>query len=138
METLFDFDRSLESVIADERRATYPAKLRVADEVALFCEWMALNPEGIQAMDCHAIEIQERKGSVAAKHLFEWLRWETDIKITPVPYWDETGQKHRFSISNSLSPLYARRLTRKYQLSPEEHKSRFDDLTDEQMREVLR
>ena len=138
METLFDFTRPLESVVAEERRRIYPVPLKVADEVALFSEWMALNPEGIQAMDAHAIDIQERKGAVSAKHLFEWLRWETDIKLSPVEFFDDQGKRHRFGISNTLSALYGRRLKDKYHLTVETKGSRFDELTPSQMREVCR
>lgn len=138
MMTIFDFARSLESVVAEERKQVYPIPLKVSDEVELFTTWMADNPEAISAMDAHALDMQERKGACSAKHLFEWLRWETDIKLVPCYFWDDQGKRHRFGISNTLSALYGRRLKDKYHLTVETKGSRFDELTPSQMKEVCR
>lgn len=128
METIFDYCRSVESVAAAERGHIYPMPLKAKDHIQLFEKWTAINPEAIQAMDAHAIEVEERCGIVSAKYIFEWLRYDTDIKLHPVEFWDDQGQRHRYGISNSLSPLYARRLEEKYHLKVKKQRSMFDGL----------
>lgn len=137
MATLFDFTRPLESVIADERRAVYPLPLKAADYVDLFSRWVELNRAQVEIMDAHAIDVCERRGKVGAQYIYEWARCDAGLKFVKVPWFDESGQQHAYSLNNSTAALYGRRLTIKYRLRVETRRSMFDALSPAELRGVL-
>lgn len=86
-----------------------------ADERAfLFETWVQLNADSVAWMEQKALELDSRGVRVSTKYLFECVRYETDFKRTPVPFWDRYGKRHEYSVNNSDSATFARWLLRRY------------------------
>lgn len=101
--------RSFADLLRDERQVMdWP--LRAADSEWLFDRWVELNPRALAAMEGHARHIDQRGMVVSTKYLVEWLRYETSIKPTPVPFFDRAGNRHEFRFNNNHTALLGRLL----------------------------
>lgn len=134
MQTIFDFAQPLEAVMKRER--IYPAPLKAQHYVELFRDWVEINRAAVEEMDAHAIDVHERRGKVGAQYIYEWARWDAGLSFTKVPWTDQYGQTHAYSLNNSTAALYGRRLSLKYRLRVETRASMFDQLSPAELRGV--
>lgn len=108
-----DYTQPLSKVISQEhKRRSIP--LKVADQKELFNEWLRINPQAAREIEYTAIAIDKRGMRVSAKYLIERQRYEGHVKLNPVTFYDDFGNKHTYGINNSITPLIARWLLEKH------------------------
>ncbi len=116
----------------------YSQPLAVQETLELFHRWVAKNPRPMQYIEDQALALRERRLPIATKYLIEKLRYESGLKVVPVPYTDIYGTPHNYRISNDITPLLGRWLARKYpQLRVAKKKCRFDGLAKEHEQKTL-
>ena len=104
--------RSLADLMREERQVMdWP--LRAADAEFLFERWVEANPAAMRALEGHARYIGLKGMPVSTKYLVEWLRYETPIKVAPIPFEDRMGNRHEFRVNNTHTPLLGRYLKRR-------------------------
>lgn len=122
-----DYTLPVEAVAREERLATYPMPLKVADRKRLFKRWCRLNPEAMRQMERAAVAIDGRGMRVSAKYLIERQRYEGTARLVGIPFLDEQGGEHVYAINNSDTSLLARWLLGRHpQMRIELRKSMFD------------
>mgnify|MGYP006978589657 FL=1 len=127
-----DYTQPVEAVVAQERAAIYPVPLKARSYVELFTAWLQANPKAAREMECIALAINARGLKVSTKYLIERQRYEGRSLLVPVPYIDQHGDCHEYSINNTVTPLLARwLLTLHPEMRIEKRKSMFDDLEKE-------
>lgn len=109
-----DLTQPLEAVVAQERRATYPLPLKVEYRRELFAEWCRLNPDALRQIELTAVAIDARGLRVSTKYLVEKQRYEGTAKLVGVPFVDDSGNEHEYSINNSDTPILARWLLERH------------------------
>lgn len=126
-----DYTQPVEAVAAREREFVFPVPLKAASYRALFDEWCRVNPKAAHEIELTALAIDRRGMQVSAKYLIERTRYESACKLVPVPYIDQYGTRHEYSINNSVTPLLGRwLLSRNPELRIETRKSMFDGKDD--------
>ena len=127
-----DYTQPVEAVVAQERAAIYPVPLKARSYVELFTAWLQANPKAAREMECIALAINARGLKVSTKYLIERQRYEGRSELVAVPYVDQYGTEHAYSINNTATPLLARwLLTQHPEMRIEKRKSMFDDLEKE-------
>lgn len=127
-----DYTQPLEAVIAQERATVCPVPLKVESYVALFAAWLDANPKAAHEIEAVALAINVRGLNVSTKYLIERQRYEGRTRLVPIPYVDQYGNTHHYSINNTITPLLARWLLELHpDLRIELRKSMFDDLEKE-------
>lgn len=109
-----DYTQPLEAVMAQEREYVYSVPLKAESYVCLFEEWCQANPEAVRELEEVALGISARGGRVSAKYLIERLRYEGNTPLHAVPYRDQYGMAHAYSINNTVTPLIARWLLERH------------------------
>lgn len=127
-----DYTQAVEAVIAQERAAIYPVPLKAASYRELFAAWIEANPKTMHDIELTALSINARGMRVSTKYLIEKQRYEGRYRLQAVPYVDQYGITHHYSINNTITPLMGRWLLEKYpDLRIEIRKSIFDRKDDE-------
>ncbi len=122
-----DYTQPIEAVIAQERAYVFPVPLKAESYRELFAEWRRLNPKAMHEIELTALAIDRRGMRVSTKYLIERCRYESACKLVPVPYVDQYGARHSYSIDNTITPLLARWLLDLHpELRIETRKSMFD------------
>ncbi len=122
-----DYTQPVEAVIAQERAFVFPVPLKAASYRALFEEWCRVNPKVTHEIELTALAIHRRGLKVSTKYLIERTRYESPYKLVAVPYVDQYGVTHHYSINNTVTPLLARWLLELHpDLRIETRKSMFD------------
>lgn len=127
-----DYTQPVEAVVAQERAAIYPVPLKARSYVELFTSWLQANKKAAREMECIALAINARGLKVSTKYLIERQRYEGRSRLVAVPYVDQYGTEHAYSINNTVTPLLARWLLAQHpEMRIEKRKSMFDDLEKE-------
>ena len=113
-EVVGDLTQTLEDVVARERRGVYELPLKVRDRRELFCKWCDLNPSALDQIELTALAIDARGMRVSAKYLIERQRYEGDVALVGVPFFDGNGVRHLYAINNTDTPLLARWLLERH------------------------
>ena len=93
----------------------------------LFNEWLRVNPKAAHEIELTALAIHRRGLRVSTKYLIERVRYESAYRLVAVPYTDQHGITHHYSINNTVTPLLARWLLENNpDLRIETRKSMFD------------
>lgn len=122
-----DFTRPIEAVMRDERLRTYPRKLRAQDVEELFDEWCRLNADALAEMELLALALDMGGKTVSAKYLVEKQRYEGHASLVGVPWQDERGHRHTYTINNDHTALLGRWLLKRHPfMRVERRRSRFD------------
>lgn len=122
-----DYTQPVEAVIAQERAFVFPVPLKAESYRELFKEWRRVNPKAAHEIELTALTIDRRGMTVSAKYLIERVRYESPYRLVPVPYVDQYGVAHHYSINNTVTPLLARWLLELHpDLRIETRKSMFD------------
>lgn len=122
-----DYTQPLEAVVAQERAAVFPVPLKAKSYAALFAAWVEANPKVMREMEMVALGIHARGMKVSTKYLIERQRYEGRTRIVVVPYVDQYGTEHTYSINNTVTPLLARWLLERHpEMRIETRKSMFD------------
>ena len=122
-----DYTQPVESVMHAERSHAYPMPLKAKDRVFLFKEWCEKNPIALREIELTAIAIDARSIRVSTKYLIEKHRYEGSVNLVGVPFFDDQGNEHVYSINNSDSSLLARWLHMRHpDMHIELRKSMFD------------
>lgn len=122
-----NYAQSVEDVMHAERGRVRPYPLRAEDQQDLFREWCRLNPKALRHMELTAIAINNRGMRVSTKYLIEKQRYEGVMKLVSVPFTDQNGLEHHYSINNSDSSLLSRWLLAKHpDMRIETRRSMFD------------
>lgn len=123
-----DYTQPVEAVAAREREFVFPVPLKAESYRELFAEWLRANPKAAREIELTALSIHMRGLQVSAKYLIERMRYEGKSKINAVPYVDQYGTRHQYSINNTITPLLARWLLGLHpELRIERRKSMFND-----------
>lgn len=104
---LDDLSQPLESVMHQESKPR-PLPLRAKDHRELFAEWCRLNPEALAEMERTAMELSARGRRISTKYLIEKQRYEGHARLTPVTFYDLSGNPHTYGVCNTITPLLAR------------------------------
>lgn len=122
-----DYTQTVESVMAQERVGTFSVPLKAESYRALFDAWCDANPKAIREIEMTAVAIDARGFRVSTKYLIERLRYEGRSKLVAVPYVDQHGCEHRYSINNTVTALLGRWLLDRHpDMRIEQRKSMFD------------
>ena len=122
-----DYTQTVEAVMARERAFAFPVPLKAASYRELFAEWCRVNPRATHEIELAALAIHGRGMKVSTKYLIERTRYESAYRLVPVPYVDQHGNSHHYSINNTVTPLLARWLLELHpELRIELRKSMFD------------
>lgn len=105
--------------MAEEQLTQRSYPLRANDRAALFEEWCRLNPAPLAEMAETARRMEARRGMFSAKTVVEFQRWFGHERSIAVPFVDQRGNEHRYSINNSDTALLARLLMERYGLHAE-------------------
>ena len=123
-----DYTQTVEAVMAQERAGVFPVPLKAASYVALFAAWVKANPKVMREIEMVALGIDARGLKVSTKYLIERQRYEGRNGIVAVPYVDQHGTEHAYSINNTVTPLLARWLLERHpEMRIELRKSMFDE-----------
>lgn len=123
-----DYTQTVEAVMAQERAGVFPVPLKAASYVALFAAWVKANPKVMREIEMVALGIDARGLKVSTKYLIERQRYEGRTGIVAVPYVDQHGAEHAYSINNTVTPLLARWLLERHPaMRIETRKSMFDE-----------
>lgn len=123
-----DYTQTVEAVIAQERAGVFPVPLKAASYVSLFAAWVKANPKVMREIEMVALGIDARGLKVSTKYLIERQRYEGRNGIVAVPYVDQHGTEHAYSINNTVTPLLARWLLERHpEMRIELRKSMFDE-----------
>lgn len=127
-----DYTQTVEAVMAQERSFVFPVPLKAESYRELFNEWLRVNPKAAHEIELTALAIHRRGLRVSTKYLIERTRYESAYRLVPVPYTDQYGAEHRYSINNTVTPLLARWLLDMHpDLRIEVRKSMFDRKDEE-------
>lgn len=127
-----DYTQPVEAVIAQERAAIYPVPLKAQSYLELFAAWLEANPQAAHEIEAVALGIHARGLKVSTKYLIERQRYEGRTQLVSVPYIDQYGTRHTYSINNTVTPLLARWLLSKHpEIRIDKRKSMFDDIEKE-------
>lgn len=107
-----DYTQTLWSVMS--RESYYPKELGDEDLRRLAEEWADRNEAAIAEMEEVAARLNAAGRRLSSKYLIERQRMEGENPFVPVEYVDEYGERHRYAMSNSLSPWLARELRRRH------------------------
>ena len=122
-----DFTRPVEAVVRDERLRAYPRELRARDVEELFEQWCLLNADALAEMELVALSLDMRGKAVSAKYLVERQRYEGEAMLVGVPWQDERGHRHTYTINNDHTALLGRWLLKRHPyMRVERRRSRFD------------
>lgn len=122
-----DYTQPVEAVIAQERAFVFPVPLKAESYRRLFAEWCRVNPKATHEIELTALAIHRRGLKVSTKYLIERTRYESAYRLVAVPYVDQYGNPHHYSINNTVTPLLARWLLELHpELRIETRKSMFD------------
>ena len=123
-----DYTQSVEAVIAQERAGVFPVPLRAKSYFALFEAWVKANSKVMRELEMVALGIHQRGLRVSTKSLSERQRYEGRTRAVAVPYVDQYGIEHTYSINNTVTPLLARWLLKRHpDMRIETRKSLFDE-----------
>ena len=123
-----DYTQPVEAVIAQERAGVFPVPLKAKSYSALFAAWVKANPKVMHELEMVALGINQRGLKVSTKYLIERQRYEGRTRIVSVPYVDQYGVEHAYSINNTVTPLLARWLLERHpEMRIETRKSMFDE-----------
>lgn len=124
------YTQTVDHVMYQEK--VYSQPLAVQETLELFHRWVAKNPRAMRYIEDQALALRERRLPIATKYLIEKLRYESGLKVVPVPYTDIYGTPRNYRISNDITPLLGRWLSRKYpHLRVTKKKCCFDDVSKE-------
>lgn len=127
-----DYTQPVEAVIAQERAFVFPVPLKAESYRELFNEWLRVNPKAAHEIELTALAIHRRGLRVSTKYLIERVRYESAYRLVAVPYTDQHGITHHYSINNTVTPLLARWLLENNpDLRIETSKSMFDRKDEE-------
>ena len=88
---------------------TYQFPLQESDRKELFDQWRELNPLAWGEIREHALLLWRRGHKrISTKYLIEAQRYESTTSAKPVPFTDQNGKTHAYSINNSDTPAMAR------------------------------
>lgn len=104
-----DYTQPVEAVIAQERAFVFPVPLKAESYRELFNEWLRVNPKAAHEIELTALAIHRRGLRVSTKYLIERVRYESAYRLVAVPYTDQHGITHHYSINNTVTPLLAHR-----------------------------
>lgn len=125
---LDDYTQTVGSVISAEHAGTYGIPLDADDYRDLFEKWCAANERALHDIELTALSIDARGLRVSTKYLIEKQRYEGRMRLVGIPYTDQFGEEHVYSINNTVTPLLARwLLSRHPDMRIECRKSMFDD-----------
>lgn len=120
-----DFTQPLEAVMAQERRFATP--LSAEDRERLFADWREANAGALEEMEDWALAFDMMGRRVSARYLIEKERHEGSCRLVPIPFADQYGKVHTYSINNSDGSLLSRWLLSKFpNMNIETRKSVFD------------
>lgn len=113
-----------------EHEVSYQMPLSPYDRHELFVEWRRRNPELLEAIETHAIEMWNAGcPRISSKYLIEWARYETRIQSVGVPFRDSEGKLHCYRVCNSDTPALARWLKARHPKMPIfMHKAAIDEM----------
>lgn len=127
-----DYTQTVEAVMAQERSFVFPVPLKAESYRELFNEWLRVNPKAAHEIELTALAIHRRGLRVSTKYLIERTRYESAYRLVAVPYTDQYGVVHHYSINNTITPLLGRWLLDMHpDLRIEIRKSMFDRKDDE-------
>lgn len=122
-----DYTQTVEAVMAQERAGVFPVPLKADGYRALFDAWRKANPKAVHEIEMTALAIDARGRRVSAKYLIERQRYEGRSKLVAVPYVDQYGNEHRYSMDNTVTGLLGRWLLDRHpDMRIEKRKSMFD------------
>lgn len=99
--------------LAAERR--YQCPLSVTDRRELFALWCERNPTLLALIEAKAVRLASAGHKrISTKYLVEWARYELYVEAVPVPFEDEHGRTHTYSINNSDTAALARWLLERH------------------------
>lgn len=127
-----DYTQTVEAVMAQERSFVFPVPLKAESYRELFNEWLRVNPKAAHEIELTALAIHRRGLRVSTKYLIERTRYESAYRLVAVPYTDQYGVVHHYSINNTITPLLGRWLLDMHpDLRIEIRKSMFDRKDEE-------
>ena len=127
-----DYTQPIEAVMAQERAFCFPVPLKAESYRELFNEWLRVNPKAAHEIELTALAIHRRGLRVSTKYHTRSRVYESAYRLVPVPYTDQYGAEHRYSINNTVTPLLARWLLDMHpDLRIEVRKSMFDRKDEE-------
>lgn len=94
----------------------YQCPLSVTDRRELFALWCERNAMLLAIIETKALQLAaDGHKRISTKYLVEWARYELPhIKAEPIPFEDEYGRTHSYSINNSDTAALGRWLLERH------------------------